>query len=114
VLLDAYRILRPGGLLFVSTPYLNPLRRRRWRNHDGQPRGDFYQYLFTQSGMSTTLTRLGFAMIATKPYGVWSGLALEWPVLRRLPIGKAAGALDQSQIVAKWFGSTCIWVARKP
>jgi len=114
VLLDAYRILRPRGLLFVSTPYLNPLRQHRWGKDDGQPEGDFYQYLFTQPGMTATLKRLGFQVITAKAYGVWSGLALEWPALGRLSIGKAAAVLDQSQIVTRRFGSTCIWVARKP
>lgn len=113
VLRDAFRVLRPGGLLFVSTPHLNALRRRRWQGSDAPGDAPFYQYLFTGSGMTATLERLGFDVIDTTPYATWATLAMEWPVLERIRLGKLAGVLDLVPGVRR-IGANCIWTARKP
>ena len=112
VLAEAYRLLRPGGFAFVSTPYLNPLRQRRWR-HGGVPgpRDEFYQYVFPAETTSATLRRIGFEIVEVRPYGAWSAAAMEWPALKLLPLGRLAGLADVLSITSR-FGSTCIWSAR--
>lgn len=114
VLGETLRVLRPGGLAFVSTPHLNALRRWRWRAHarSGDGRA-FYQYLFTPAGMSRTLERIGFQVEEVRPYAAWAGIAGEWPLLKRLPAGRAVGVFDLVPGL-RWLGATAIWVARKP
>ena len=53
VLAEAFRDLRPSGALYVSIPYLNALRRHRWKGDKGER--EFCQYLVTRNGMITTL-----------------------------------------------------------
>lgn len=113
VLRDTLRVLRPGGLAFVSTPHLNALRRRRWSGPRTAPSGDFYQYLFSKAGMTSTLERLGFALIDVRPYGTWATLSKEWPILTRLPMGRLAAILDFLPGLRE-LGSSCIWTAQKP
>ncbi|MBI2333040.1 MAG: class I SAM-dependent methyltransferase [Chloroflexi bacterium] len=50
-LYEKYRILKPGGLLLISVPYFNPLR--RWRASRGAYQADvsgldFYQYAYSR------------------------------------------------------------------
>jgi SAM-dependent methyltransferase len=114
ILAEAYRLLRPGGFAFVSTPYLNPLRQRRWRSGGGPgPDDQFYQYVFPAETMCTTLRRIGYEIVNVRPYGAWSATAMELPVLKRFPLGRLAGAADVLSITSR-FGSTCIWSARRP
>ena len=114
ILGETLRVLRPGGLALVSTPYLNPLRRRRWARHDPPGEGaDFYQYLFTRDGMGATMARAGFEVVDFLSYGTWTGLAGEVPVLAKLPAGRAVGVLDLVPGV-RALGSTAIWVGRRP
>jgi SAM-dependent methyltransferase len=114
VLADAYRVLRAGGLAFVSTPHLNALRRRRWQRHSGSPSHTaFYQYLFTSDGMKHTLERIGYEVIEITPYATWATFALEWSILGAVPLGRVAGAFDLVPGLRR-LGSNCIWTARKP
>ena len=112
VLADAFRVLRPGGLAFVATPFLNALRRRRWAGGRGGG-GDFHQYVFPAGTLTRTLERLGFVDVTTHPYGVGATFLEEWPRLRRLLDRKAVGALDLVPGLRR-LGSTAIWIARKP
>jgi SAM-dependent methyltransferase len=111
ILQDAHRILRSGGLLYVSTPHYNWLRRLRWSDKtDGS---SFYQYLFTKKAMIKILERLNFVVVGTLPYGVWATVADEWQILKKIPLGKAAGIFNIPGL-RDMAGSTCIWIARKP
>ncbi len=69
---EAYRVLKPGGLAFVTTPYLTPLRRllahpvrslyflaRKLR---GQP-NYFWEYRFTRKELRGFLEEAGFEII---------------------------------------------------
>jgi SAM-dependent methyltransferase len=112
VLADAFRVLRRGGLAFVSTPYLNALRRRRWASRPGGD-GAFHQYVFPAATLTATLRRLGFVDVSAHPYGVAATLVEEWPGLRRVLDRRAVGVLDLVPGLRQ-LGSTAIWIARRP
>ena len=84
---EAYRVLRRGGVLLASVPYLSPLRRlsRLWRSDrrfvefpfvEGadSPRRGFWQYAFGEREFARILVRSGFAVHATLPYAILFGL----------------------------------------
>jgi SAM-dependent methyltransferase len=112
VLTDAFRVLRRGGLLFVSTPFLNRLRRRRWAGRHAVE-GDFHQFVFPADSLTTTLGRLGFVDVSVHPYGVGATFIDEWPKLRPLLDRRASGVLDLVPGLRR-LGSTAIWIARRP
>lgn len=72
---EAFRILKPDGLAFVSTPYLSPIRRlfshpvrdlyfatNRLR---GRP-AYFWEYRFTQHELESYLSEAGFKILSTE------------------------------------------------
>lgn len=74
------RILKPGGLLLISVPYFNPLR--RWRAERGAYRADvsgldFYQYAFTGGEFIRFLESAGFEVETWYSYAHQDALVQE-------------------------------------
>ena len=81
VVAEAYRVLKPGGLLFTSMPFVN-LRhairatlRGRWRGVPPETeRTRFYQWRLTRAELAGILARHGFAVEDVKVIGKRQGL----------------------------------------
>ena len=81
---EAYRVLEPGGVAFISVPYFHPLRRLKayLRMYRGRPEGlEFYQYAFTETEFATLLQATSFEIIDRMLYGGFKGVKDEIPLL---------------------------------
>lgn len=118
---EALRILRPGGLLFISVP-LDNLRQSLMGSlsiaRPGKADDRFYQYRFTRAELARELSMGGFELISFYPIhkrqGILRclhhelGLPYGWLLTRGL-------ALILSPLVPGWwFAHMMLAVARKP
>ncbi len=102
-LLEARRVLKPDGVLLISVPYVNVLRRalspfrsslwKRVRSAevDGKSSENrqFFQYVYTRGEFEKLLASAGLRVIGRQGYGVMWGL-FEFPFF-----GKIAERLNQ-------------------
>lgn len=123
------RVLAPGGYLFVTFPYMSPLRRlkawlglyRRWES-DGKPDG-FYQFILDHRQVIQDLESLGFELVYSRSkYGlaaIQEELGPLNPLLRRLytytggsVVVRGVG-LVLSKVSTPWCGHLIWLVCRK-
>jgi SAM-dependent methyltransferase len=116
VLEESRRVLRRGGIAVISTPCFNGWL-QRYPSQPAQPsvvsEFSFYEYAFTPSGLASVIERLGFEVLQIHPYSVLNTFvrANGWRVPRSLSSALSFG-MDHLPVV-RWWGSSCIWVARK-
>lgn len=79
-LAEAYRVLKPGGMAFISVPFLNSPRKRKRRSlpeASAQVLNDgfrFYQDYVDVQGFSHLMESVGFSIIAQHPHLLLGGL----------------------------------------
>jgi len=88
ILVEAYRVLKPGAQLFLSVPWLNPLRRAmagqlRAENERLRASGvPFYEYAYTTGEVRDFLCGAGFRPKQFMPYSPAKGAREFLPFLR--------------------------------
>lgn len=86
---EMYRVLKPGGYLFLTFPYMSPLRKLKaffgaYPLFDEQSfdRDHFYQFALSADRTVQHFQSTGFELIAKKPYEGFKGLKDESGILK--------------------------------
>lgn len=121
---EVYRVLRPGGLLALTTPNVECGRRMGWHQWTGFLTSFEHLYFFNSQSLERMLSRSGIAVVAV--YSQGEGRISEFrterlkTVLRRLRLFSIAKALYRSAFgprIESWIPSgvlhTLMMVARK-
>jgi SAM-dependent methyltransferase len=92
---EAYRLLKPGGHVILTAPFI-------WWIHEA-PR-DFFRY--SPFGLRYLLEEAGFEVVEVQPLaGAWTTFSLELSyALRRYQKGLARPVVDGVMRVAQWVG----------
>lgn len=80
IISEARRVLKKGGYLFITFPYMSPLRRIKSSlnlypvaNFKEEPE-DFYQFALNHKQVIDKITSLGFTLAKTKPFDGYRGV----------------------------------------
>lgn len=87
---EARRVLQPGGIAFITVPYLNP-QREKWLQKLGTSNHrqlsanlQFYQYYFSITEFAYYLEQAGLKVQEVFPYAVSAGLTRDFAIGRWL------------------------------
>jgi len=125
-LIEAWRILKPGGIALVSVPWFNPLRRLKARLgwYRGDEKGlDFYQYAFTEEEFARIMESCGFEVLEIRNYDPMKGFKDEFFLIRHLLRQRLVGwrlkrllqsFFNCSPRIAKLVSHMLLIIAQKP
>lgn len=89
---EMYRVLKPNGILFLTFPYMSPLRKWKSRlklyppvdnNTQSQP-ADFYQFALDHHRVVEFFSNRGFQLMETRPFSSYKGILEEIRIADRL------------------------------
>lgn len=89
IVTEAHRVLKPGGILFLSFPVMSPLRKIKarlnlYRRLDASaPTDDFYEFMLDQDVIAQHLVPMSFERVSTYMYDALKGIKDEVPLFRR-------------------------------
>jgi SAM-dependent methyltransferase len=117
---EAHRVLRPGGTLILSVPWLCPLRRLKGRlgSYSIVPpaEDEFFQYGFAEAELTRLVTDAGFAVEEVHHQQVQRCLVEEVPAYFRLNRMRGARFLRRAVVAAvppRLAGHMILFVARR-
>jgi SAM-dependent methyltransferase len=88
ILAEMARVVRPGGYVFITVPFMSPLRRLKARLgcytalRDAPPDSKFYQFLLDPGRLFTDLLRHGFVPVEKTAQDGIKGFKDEVPLFR--------------------------------
>jgi SAM-dependent methyltransferase len=124
------RVLQPGGILFLTFPYLSPLRRFKikrnlfdtWSGGEDQPT-NFYQFAYDHRQVVKQYETLGFSLVEMVPLDGLKGLKDEvdfgkqrlqaWYDYRGRSFMLRGARLAFSRLAALWSAHSILLVLRK-
>ncbi|MBL8120683.1 MAG: methyltransferase domain-containing protein [Anaerolineae bacterium] len=123
-LAEAFRVLRPGGIMVLTIPYPNIIHRfvawrRRQQGITILNDDEFYESTYTREALVTNVTAAGFEVVRAIPtshaYTLWGigGLFRGSGYYQTSSLADALGALLERVLPWPFNFTTCI-IARKP
>ncbi|MCM2326221.1 MAG: class I SAM-dependent methyltransferase [Candidatus Woesearchaeota archaeon] len=76
-MLEAYRVLKKGGVMIVTVPYYNPLRRLKHALGIMNKKGVFYQYAYAKNEFKERLAASGFKIVHSTAWDSYTGIEQE-------------------------------------
>ena len=116
------RVLKPGGIAFISVPYINLIRKMKIKYScyaKSLPSGyNFYQYAFGEEEMNQILEKFGFRVIDIYGYGAWKGIKDEISFFQKIyNIPKIGGLYSiitkKISLIERNFGHMIGFVCKK-
>lgn len=86
---EMFRVLKPGGVLFLTFPYMSPLRKLKAKlgmypllTEENFDKDKFYQFALNSKNVIKRFESFGFELIKEKPYSGFKGLKDESGIFR--------------------------------
>lgn len=120
ILQDKFRIIRPGGYLFISVPYINKDLLEEWKDPNGTnyaqlnpARAKFFQYYMTRDEITAIVKRAGFEVEDLVPINrYYFKNASKNPIIKKA--GILGNVIASPLIDGNRYASLIMCVARKP